>query len=181
MLAGAFVFTALCLVLVATAEIPKNSTRKCEIPASAPKKVEEVINQCQDEIKLAILSEALEALSLNSQENEHSRSKRAAFTDDERRIAGCLLQCVYRKMKAVNEYGFPTVEGLVELYTHGIKQKEYINATVYSVEFCINKAKKMHSVTEESLLQDHVKTCDIAYDIFDCVSEEIGNYCGQTP
>jgi hypothetical protein len=29
---------------------------KCDIPPTAPKKIEDVINQCQDEIKLAILS-----------------------------------------------------------------------------------------------------------------------------
>ncbi|CAH1104841.1 unnamed protein product [Psylliodes chrysocephalus] len=159
----------------------KNFTNKCEIPPSAPKKVEEVINQCQDEIKLAILSEALEALNVNSHENQHNREKRAAFTEDERRIAGCLLQCVYRKMKAVNEYGFPTVEGLVNLYTTGIKQKEYILATVQSVEFCIKQTKKEYLVTQESLAEEHGKICDIAYEVFDCVSEEIGNYCGQTP
>lgn len=34
----------------------KNVTAKCDIPPSAPKKIEEVINHCQDEIKIAILS-----------------------------------------------------------------------------------------------------------------------------
>lgn len=34
----------------------KNVTSKCDIPPTAPKKIEEVINQCQDEIKIAILA-----------------------------------------------------------------------------------------------------------------------------
>lgn len=25
------------------------------------------------------------------------------------------------------------------------------------------------------------KTCDIAYEVFDCVADEVGQYCGQTP
>ncbi|XP_028130637.1 general odorant-binding protein 70 isoform X1 [Diabrotica virgifera virgifera] len=151
---------------------------KCEIPASAPKKVEEVINQCQDEIKLAILSEALETINVN--ENAHSRAKRAAFTDDEKRIAGCLLQCVYRKMKAVNEIGFPTESGLISLYTSGIPHKEYIRATVEAVTLCLRDAKKKYLVNRKSLEEDG-KTCDVAYEVFDCVSDEIGKYCGQTP
>lgn len=34
----------------------KNVTGKCDIPPTAPKRIEEVINQCQDEIKIAILA-----------------------------------------------------------------------------------------------------------------------------
>ncbi|KAJ8956862.1 hypothetical protein NQ318_014277, partial [Aromia moschata] len=33
----------------------------------------------------------------------------------------------------------------------------------------------------EKVVIEQGKTCDIAYDVFDCVSEEIGKYCGQTP
>lgn len=31
------------------------------------------------------------------------------------------------------------------------------------------------------LLSEHGVICDVAYDVFDCISEEIGKYCGQTP
>nr|AQY18975.1 odorant-binding protein [Galeruca daurica] len=173
------IFILVCAATVLGAELEQtNYTNKCEIPASAPRKVEEFINQCQDDIKLAILSEALETLNVN--ENHHSRAKRAAFTDDEKRIAGCLLQCVYRKMKAVNEYGFPTADGLVSLYTSGIEHKEYIRTTIQSVNVCVKIAEKKYLVTPNSL-DELGKTCDIAYDIFDCISDEIGKYCGQTP
>nr|UTN00834.1 odorant binding protein [Semanotus bifasciatus] len=172
-------FFAFCAVLVSTsAEIKENDTNRCDIPPAAPKRVEEVINQCQDEIKLAILSEALQALNIH--EDKHTRTKRASFNDDERRIAGCLLQCVYRKMDAVNDKGFPTVEGLVSLYTEGITKKDYILATVQAVNVCLNNAQKKILVTPQGL-EEHGKTCDIAYDVFDCVSGEIGKYCGQTP
>ncbi|CAH1117924.1 unnamed protein product [Phaedon cochleariae] len=163
---------------IETAEVYKNLTNKCDIPPSAPKKIEEVINRCQDEIKLAILSEALESLNIN--EHTHSRAKRAAFSDDERKIAGCLLQCVYRKMNAVNEKGFPTADGLVSLYTDGISQKDYVLATVDAVNYCLNFAQKKFRVSPNSI-EVQGMTCDIAYDVFDCVSDEIANYCGQTP
>nr|APC94203.1 odorant-binding protein 31 [Pyrrhalta maculicollis] len=178
MFCGSIIFISVCAIIVLGAESKQtNYTNKCEIPASAPRKVEEFINQCQDEIKLAILSEALQTL--NANENAHSRAKRAAFTDDEKRIAGCLLQCVYRKMKAVNEHGFPTTEGLVSLYTNGIEQKEYIRATIESVNTCMKMAEQKYLIKPDSI-DENGKTCDIAYDVFDCISEEIGKYCGQT-
>nr|AIX97019.1 odorant-binding protein 25 [Monochamus alternatus] len=163
------------LIVVQAKDAPSG---RCDIPPSAPKKVEDIINQCQDEIKLAILSEALQAFNVN--EHTRSRAKRATFSEDEKRIAGCLLQCVYRKMNAVNEKGFPTVEGLVSLYTQGISQKDYILATIQAVNTCLFKSQRKYLITPQSI-DENGKTCDIAYDVFDCVSDEIGKYCGQTP
>ncbi|CAH2010619.1 unnamed protein product [Acanthoscelides obtectus] len=89
------------VLLVESGEAKQNITsNKCDIPPSAPKRIEEAINSCQDEIKIAILSEALSALNANDH-HPKNRAKRATFSNDEKRIAGCLLQCVYRKMKAM--------------------------------------------------------------------------------
>nr|USE58851.1 odorant-binding protein [Lasioderma serricorne] len=169
------------LVLLAVCVLCKNfeEAKKCKIPPTAPAKIQHVINECQDEIKLAIISEALQVL----QENVHptkNRAKRETFSNDERRIAGCLLQCVYRKMDAINEYGFPTVEGLMSIYTEGVTDKDYNIATAQAVYKCLQDAQKKYITTPQSLEEDG-KTCDIAYDVFDCVSERIGEYCGQTP
>ncbi|CAH1133249.1 unnamed protein product [Ceutorhynchus assimilis] len=160
----------------AQAEV-KKLNNKCQIPPTAPKRIEEVINSCQDEIKIAILSEALEAFNVN--EHKLSREKRSAFNEDEKKIAGCLLQCVYRKMNAVNEYGFPTVDGLVSLYTEGITQKEYVLATLQGVTKCLSKAQKAHLITPLAVKAS--KSCDVAYDVFECVSGEVAKYCGQSP
>ncbi|KAJ8976893.1 hypothetical protein NQ317_016492 [Molorchus minor] len=130
-------FFVFCITFCVTVQAKVNDTNKCDIPPSAPKKIEEVINQCQDEIKLAILTEALQALSVT--EDGHSRAKRAAFTDDERRIAG------------VNSKGFPTVEGLVALYTEGITKKDYILATVQAVNLCLNNAHKKFLTTPQAI------------------------------
>nr|AIX97075.1 odorant-binding protein 1 [Dastarcus helophoroides] len=83
-------------------------------------------------------------------------------------------------MNAVNQHGFPTVEGLVALYSEGVTQKEYILATLQSVTYCLSAAQKKYLITPKTL-QENGKTCDIAYDTFDCISEKIGEYCGQTP
>ncbi|KAL1491301.1 hypothetical protein ABEB36_011918 [Hypothenemus hampei] len=172
-----------CVFAVSGALLKNDNTtesinvNRCEIPTAAPKKIEEVINTCQDEIKIAILSEALEALNVN--EHKVSREKRSAFSEDERKIAGCLLQCVYRKMRAVNEYGFPTVDGMVSLYTEGVTQKEYVLATLQAVTKCLVKAQKAYSLPTGVFQAS--KACDVAYDVFDCVSEEVAKYCGQTP
>uniref|UniRef100_M3VHC4 Odorant binding protein 12 n=1 Tax=Ips typographus TaxID=55986 RepID=M3VHC4_IPSTY len=166
----------LVLVLIETSALQKTNN-KCEIPTAAPKKIEDVINTCQDEIKIAILSEALEALNIN--EHKVSRKRRSTFNDDEKKIAGCLLQCVYRKMNAVNQYGFPTVDGLVSLYTEGITQKEYVLATLQSVTKCLGKAQKTYDIPAQNGTAS--TACDVAYGVFDCVSEEVAKYCGQTP
>ncbi|ENN81518.1 general odorant-binding protein 70 isoform X2 [Dendroctonus ponderosae] len=170
------IFLVLVLVVFESLALQKNN--KCDIPLSAPKRIEEVINTCQDEIKIAILSEALEAFKVN----EHkvvSRAKRSAFNEDEKKIAGCLLQCVYRKLNAVNEYGFPTVEGLVSLYTEGVTQKEYVVATRQAVTKCLENAQKTHEISTKTV--EASKSCEVAYEVFDCVSLEVAKYCGQTP
>ncbi|KAG8320735.1 odorant binding [Homalodisca vitripennis] len=115
----------------------------CVPPATAPAKLEAVIEQCQDEIKQAVLEEALQVLGDASRELElasNTRSKRETFTSEERRIAGCLLQCVYRKVKAVDENGLPTVSGLVHLYSDGVSDRNYFLATLQAVHQCMTLA-----------------------------------------
>lgn len=80
----------------------------------------------------------------------------------------------------MNEQGFPTTEGLVSLYTTGVEDKGYKLATYQGVHNCLNLAQKTHLQTPQAL-EVPGKSCDIAYDVFDCVSEEVGRYCGQTP
>nr|CAI5844751.1 unnamed protein product [Callosobruchus analis] len=65
------------------------------------------------------------------------------------------------------------------VYTEGISQKDYVLATVQAVDKCLTNAKKAHLDSPESL-EDQKKSCDIAYDVFDCISDEIGKYCGHT-
>ncbi|KAL1138387.1 hypothetical protein AAG570_008451, partial [Ranatra chinensis] len=109
----------------------------CQPPATAPRKLEKIIGQCQDEIKYSLLQEALTVLGETLQ-----RDKREAFTGEEKRIAGCLLHCVYRKLKAVDKDGFPTPTGLVKVYSEGVKDRNYYLATIQAVQQCM--ARELH-------------------------------------
>ncbi|EEB20203.1 conserved hypothetical protein [Pediculus humanus corporis] len=147
---------------------------RCKSPTAATQKIEKVISVCQEEIKLTILREALEILGgggggdtkkeSNKNGDRIKRSKRnSSFSEDEQRIAGCLLQCVYKKVNAVDSGGYPTVEGLVNLYTEGINERGYFLATAQAVQqFQENSSGQM---------------CDLAYKVFDCVSDQLAEYC----
>lgn len=163
-----------------TAESRKYS--KCEPPTSAPQKLEKIIGQCQDEIKQALLQEALEVIGDVKQQigasNQyaHSRKKRENFSGEERRVAGCLLQCVYRKVKAVDANNFPSAEGLVRLYSEGVQDRNYFTATYQSVQFCMKLAEQVRQSKANGIL-DGGQTCDLAYDMFNCVSDQIEKFC----
>ncbi|KAK9728278.1 PBP/GOBP family [Popillia japonica] len=154
-------------------------TQKCKVPPSAPKNIEKVINICQDEIRTAILSEALQVFNFNVSQNI-TRTKRQVFSEDETKIAGCLLHCVYRRMNALNEEGFPTIEGLVSLYAEGVKDRGYLLATLQSVATCLSDAHKKH-LKDPKAIEGNANQCSVAFDVFNCVSDRIGEYCGQTP
>nr|ARJ35766.1 odorant binding protein 1 [Cyrtorhinus lividipennis] len=161
----------------------EKKTPLCKAPTTAPRKLEKVINQCQEEIKYALLQEALSVLgqSVNPKAAlSRSRSKRETFTGEERRIAGCLLQCVYRKMKALDETGFPMATGLVKIYSEGVDDRNYYLATIQGVQQCL--ARELQNRTNNpSLVKEEGYSCDVAYDVFNCVSEQIEQLCGSSP
>jgi len=157
---------------------------KCRAPDKAPLNLEIIINICQEEIKSALLQEALDILNESTLEQniplQQSRIKRDVdedLTNEERRVAGCLLQCVYKKVKAVDETGFPVVDGLMKLYNEGVQDRNYYIATLSAVRHCISIAQQLK---EQQPLQkfDDGQTCDLAYEMFECVSEKIDENCG---
>nr|AMA98168.1 chemosensory protein [Blattella germanica] len=166
---------ALFLVSVLTASQAAGPQKRCQSPAIAPQRIEKVIADCQDEIKLAILQEALDDLEIST-DVLTSRTKREAFSPDERRIAGCLLQCVYRKVRAVDSSGFPTREGLVRLYADGVEERGYYIATAQASQQCLQAA---HQRRQKSAPRGQ-QSCDMAYDIFECISNKISEYCSGT-
>nr|AYP30801.1 OBP2 [Corythucha ciliata] len=174
---------AFSLVLF-TAVLAQNLTERtplCKAPTNAPVKLEKVINQCQDEIKYALLREALSVLGESVTQNRpNARGKRDLFNNEEKRIAGCLLQCVYRKMKALDSNGIPTPTGLVKIYSEGVSDRNYYLATIQSVQQCLAQELKERNGNPD-LIKTEGYTCDVAYDIFNCVSEQIELLCGSTP
>ncbi|XP_026679569.1 general odorant-binding protein 70 [Diaphorina citri] len=84
----------------------------------------------------------------------------------------CLLQCVYRKVKAVDSNNFPSAEGLVRLYSEGVQDRNYFTATYQAVQFCMKLAEQVRQSKPNGVL-DGGQTCDLAYDMFNCVSDQI--------
>ncbi|XP_069701801.1 general odorant-binding protein 70 [Periplaneta americana] len=160
------------VAMVSTATLAASSKKRCQSPAIAPQRIEKVIAECQDEIKLAILQEALDELEVST-DALTSRTKREAFSEDEKRIAGCLLQCVYRKARAVDASGFPTRDGLVRLYAEGVQERGYYTATAQASQQCLQTAHQRRLRSQPSGKQ----SCDLAYEIFECISNKISEYC----
>ncbi|XP_075232707.1 odorant-binding protein 73a [Lycorma delicatula] len=152
----------------------------CQAPPTAPERLERIIEQCQDDIKTALLQEALNVLTDTPDYVKSNRRRREIFTGEEKRIAGCLLQCVYRKVKAVDEHGMPTVPGLVRLYSEGVEDRNYYVATVQAVQQCVS-ASQHYRYYNPQVAKDGGYTCDLAYDMFNCVSDKIESFCGRTP
>uniref|UniRef100_A0A2S2Q9A7 Uncharacterized protein n=1 Tax=Sipha flava TaxID=143950 RepID=A0A2S2Q9A7_9HEMI len=156
---------------------------KCRAPDKAPLNLEIIISICQEEIKSALLQEALDILNdgtLEQNTENQSRSKRDAeedLTNEERRVAGCLLQCVYKKVKAVDETGFPVVDGLMKLYNEGVQDRNYYMATLSAVRHCISIAQQLKQQQPSNRFDDG-QTCDLAYEMFECVSAKIDENCG---
>ncbi|XP_041976041.1 general odorant-binding protein 70 [Aricia agestis] len=157
--------------------LSENKTR-CRNPPTAPQKIERVITLCQDEIKVSILREALDVIKEeHTMPAERTRNKREVpFTHDEKRIAGCLLQCVYRKVKAVDTYGFPTLEGLVGLYSDGVNERGYFMAVLEASRECL---MQNHDKFSRTVPMDNGRNCDVSFNIFECISDRIGEYCGN--
>ncbi|KAK6642010.1 hypothetical protein RUM44_013733 [Polyplax serrata] len=156
---------------------------RCRAPAMATERIEKVISTCQEEIKLALLKEALKILKETTQDviqnSTRNRSKRELFNEEEQRIAGCLLQCVYKKVNAVDENGYPTVEGLVKLYAEGITDRGYFLATAQAVQQCLYVGYQQTLLSIKAGRGAGQK-CDLAYKVFDCVSDQLARYCSGT-
>nr|SAJ59020.1 putative odorant-binding protein [Triatoma brasiliensis] len=181
----ATVLLAVAATIVDSLKTPQ-STPLCQPPTTAPHRLEKIIGQCQEEIKYALIQEALnvlrESIGLRANRNTvaHLRSKRQAFSGEERRIAGCLLQCVYRKMKAVDENGFPVATGLVKIYSEGVKDRNYYLATIQAVQQCLSQEIQSRN-NDPKIVEAEGYTCDVAYNMFNCVSDQIELLCGTTP
>ncbi|XP_046393338.1 general odorant-binding protein 70 [Ischnura elegans] len=132
-----------------------HTNQKCAQNSASSQKLEKVIDECQDEIKLAILQEALESLQETSPSALKRRERRAIdFSNDEKTIAGCLLQCVYRKVGAADATGFPDPDGLVKFYVDGVEDRGYQGATKIAVHLCTRQASLKRSFNIAAVQQE---------------------------
>lgn len=112
-------------------------------------------------------------------EEEEEEFLPTVISHEDRWVAGCLMQCVYRKNNAVDENGFPTLEGLTDLYTAGIKEQPMFVHVLRATVRCLRTSGAKHGIYSKKL--DHSTrnglTCDVSFDVFDCIADSITDYC----
>ncbi|EDV52014.1 general odorant-binding protein 70 [Drosophila erecta] len=95
---------------------------------------------------------------------------------EDKRIAGCLLHCVYAKNNAIDQRGWPTLDGLVHFYSEGVHEHGFFMATLRSVNLCLRTMTARYGVNRKELPK-RGESCDLAFDVFDCISDQITGYC----
>ncbi|XP_039488835.1 uncharacterized protein LOC120450106 [Drosophila santomea] len=95
---------------------------------------------------------------------------------EDKRIAGCLLHCVYAKNNAIDQKGWPTLDGLVHFYSEGVHEHGFFMATLRSVNLCLRSMTARYGVNRKELPKKG-ESCDLAFDVFDCISDQITGYC----
>ena len=103
----------------------------------------------------------------------------AVISHEDRWLAGCLMQCVYRKNNAVDNSGLPTLEGLVQLFTGGVTEQGFFINVLRAADKCLKTASVKHNIQKDKKPL-RGETCDVAFDVFDCVSDSITEYCSQS-
>ncbi|XP_055624071.1 general odorant-binding protein 70 [Toxorhynchites rutilus septentrionalis] len=169
--------------LPAQAQVTK---KRCVSQPNVSKKVNRVIHECQEEIKMNLVEDTIRAY----KENWHDRKKRDAselgfphptvVSSEDKWIAGCLMQCVYRKNDAIDKNGWPTLDGLVNLYTDGVNEQGYFMATLRGVDRCLKGTSLKYKVKRNDV-GGHFEQCGVSFDVFDCISDMITDYCSDQP
>lgn len=91
-------------------------------------------------------------------------------------LVQCLMQCIYRKNNAVDKHGWPTLDGLVSLYTEGVNEQGYFMNALRAVDTCLKGASKKHKVNRNDI-PARGPLCEVSFDVFDCISDKITEYC----
>ncbi|CAG9799648.1 unnamed protein product [Chironomus riparius] len=100
------------------------------------------------------------------------------LSHEDRWLAGCLMQCIFHKTNSLDKHGYPTLDGLVDLYTAGTNDQRYFIFTLRAVNKCLKLVSFRHHV-HRGKYPHKTETCDIAFDVFDCISDSIAFYCNS--
>lgn len=88
----------------------------------------------------------------------------------------CLLHCVYAKNNALDTLGWPTLDGLVDFYSEGVNEHGFFMATLQAVDLCLKAVSSKYHVNRRRF-PEKGESCDVAFDVFDCISDQITGYC----
>lgn len=101
------------------------------------------------------------------------------LTHEDRWLAGCLMHCIFQKTHSVDKHGYPTLDGLVDLYTAGTEDQRYFIFTLRAVNKCLKLVSLKYHI-HRNKYPHKAETCDIAFDVFDCISDSIAFYCNSS-
>lgn len=98
------------------------------------------------------------------------------LSNDDKWLAGCLIQCIFDKNGAIDRLGYPTLDGVVDLYTAGTHEQPFFIYTLRAVNKCLKRISSKYSVNRKKKPMKGV-SCSINFEVFDCVSDLIAEYC----
>lgn len=97
-------------------------------------------------------------------------------TNEDRWLTGCLLQCIFSKSNAVDINGYPTLDGLTGLYTAGTSDHLFFLHALRTVDKCLKSISIKYHIFRGKIPVKG-ETCDVAFEVFDCVSHSITEHC----
>lgn len=108
--------------------------------------------------------------------SEHEDYLPKILSHQDRFYAGCLINCVFKKNNAVDLNGFPTLDGLTNLFTSGTSDQGFFVHVLRSVDQCLKAASVKHHIYREKVpLKGEI--CEVALDVIDCITHSITQYC----
>lgn len=74
--------------------------------------------------------------------------------------------------------GWPTLDGLVNFYSDGVHDHDFFIAVLKASGSCLNDGAYKYSI-HRGLKPLHGEHCDLSFDVFDCISDKIVDYCSE--
>lgn len=97
---------------------------------------------------------------------------------DDQWLVGCLIHCIYKKSGAIDRLEYPTLDGIVDLYTAGTSDQPFFMYALRAVNKCLKHVSIKHDVNRKKKPQKGV-SCNIAFDVFECVTDSVADYCDR--
>lgn len=60
----------------------------------------------------------------------------------------CLMKCFFKKTNALDFFGYPTLDGLVNLYTENVADHQYFMAVLKITNFCLKGVSIKYKINQ---------------------------------
>lgn len=88
------------------------------------------------------------------------------------------MNCLYEKNGVIDKSGWPSLDGLVNFYSDGVHEHGFFMTVLRASDYCLKGASIKYHINRHSKATMDLN-CDVAFDLFDCVSDKITEYCSQ--